>query len=128
MARINLIKGGIALGVGALNGVLEKQDSSAGRSGMLKRWSDLAVLAGVVGGAAAQVFNFQTEVAETVELASASLLGKKLSALVGVGIESGAFSTVSRGIRLIAAPHAEEVAPRSVAPPRFAEERIVIGG
>lgn len=128
MARIDLVKGGVALGVGVLNGVLEKQDAGAGRVGMLRRWSDIAVLAGVVGGAAAQVFNFQTEMAETVELASASLLGKKLSALIGIGIESGAFSTASRGIKLIAAPNMEEVAPKTVAPPRFAEEHIIIGG
>jgi len=118
MARINLVKGGVALGVGGANGYLEKMDNEKGRQGMLKRWSDLAAIIGTIGGAAAQAFNVpyvSSEVAEAVELASASILGKKLSAVVGIGHEAPLGGRVGSRIRLIAAPRISDYVPSNTA-------------
>lgn len=81
MARINMVSVGVAVGVGAVDQFLEKQDNEKGRTSF-KRWSSLARLAGSLGGYAMQLFDFYPELGRDLAQSVTPLLTKTVWAEV----------------------------------------------
>lgn len=80
MRKLNLTRMAIAIGVGAIDEVLERQDARAGRTGNFKTWKDYGRVALPVLGIAAQLFMPKYGgIGETVAVASLPLLTKSIA-------------------------------------------------
>jgi hypothetical protein len=82
MRKLNLTRMAIAIGVGAIDEVLERQDTSAGRTGAFRTWRDYGRIGLPVIGIAAQLMMPKyAGIGETVAVASLPLLTKSIAAV-----------------------------------------------
>ncbi len=82
MRKLNLTRMAIAVGVGAIDEVLERQDTKAGRTGNFKTWKDYGRIALPVLGIAAQLMMPKyAGIGETVAVASLPLLTKSVASM-----------------------------------------------
>lgn len=97
MPRINLTKEALALGVGALDTVLETYDRNNGGSAKpfqnLTDWGRTVV---AVGSALAYMSNMLPDIAEPVLYASSALAAKSVTRLVTEGLSAGTAATAMR--------------------------------
>lgn len=106
MRKLNLTRMAIAIGVGAIDEVLERQDAKAGRTATFRTWRDYGRIGLPVIGIAAQLMMPKyAGIGETVAVASLPLLTKSVAAMamksttsMGAGRAYPRMAPTTRGI------------------------------
>ena len=106
--KVKLVKVGTAVGVGAVDEVLEWWDEKAGRTLSFRTATDIGRIVLTLGGYAMQMMDFAPEIGEAMALSSTTLLTKSIAKPVKEAItRSAAVQSPGRKVSI----------PRSLASP-----------
>jgi len=95
MARINMMDVGVGVGVGALDFLMERQDTSAARTESFRTWTDISRLAVAGLGYLGQIFDFAPGISKALAMSATPLLTKSVMKAARLGATSAPSSAPS---------------------------------